>query len=480
MAGHGRLLGSPLGCLLLSAAFALRTTNHKGPEIAAEKSNLYTDVNITLQVQIPWSSLFTRPYRQRMLNFWDLQYAAEIEVGGQNLRAVLDSGSFDLLAFSKHCASCGGARAYDEKTSKDARRGQRVRTQHYGSGSCTSVDVKDEVVIGEARVHYQDMWVAQSCQMPLLSSASFHAIVGLGPPGHMARMARKKLWQQHQLEEDYVKSGLKVPYSITDALDRANEDLRDSARKLELLDSLGTRTFSACYGGRPGAPGWIVWNDATREGYAGVRKIPIAGQLTWGVKIDGLSLVNGRGDRSAVSCREGCGAIVDTGTSLIGVPSFMYDRVIDALGLDETGGIRCDNLESMPRLELTLNGQNFSLPPTAYLGRMYGTMNQESAGFMRQRGYGGCSLLLMDLGHQKTQFGPMFILGIPFMREYYTTFDLGKGPQDRSLWVSEANDECQPGQPWLAGYRRPMQPLELDASKIRMPEYARGGEDVML
>ena len=34
---------------------------------------------------------------------------------------------------------------------------------------------------------------------------------------------------------------------------------------------------------------------------------------------------------------------------------------------------------------------------------------------------------MMDMGMQETQFGPMMILGMPWFREYYTTFDLGDG-----------------------------------------------------
>merc|ERR1719387_1395896 len=61
-----------------------------------------------------------------------------------------------------------------------------------------------------------------------------------------------------------------------------------------------------------------------------------------------------------------------------------------------------------------------------------------------------CQLLIMDVGTSMTQFGPMWLLGMPFFREYYTTFDLGtKNPdgtknKDRMMYAAKADQNCYP------------------------------------
>jgi len=423
----------------------------------------------------PVDDLFATPYRQMLRNFWDLQYVGDLTIGGQKFSGVLDTGSFDVVVFSKACSTCGVAKAYEEGKSPKMRRGQRRRTQNYGSGSCTSVDVKDEVVVGGTTVPSQDMWVAQDCNMPLLGSASFNAIVGIGPPGHLGKVAMRKLAEQKKLEEEYTADGVPVPKSIQDGIARWEEDVADSATKLQLLDGLGSRTFSSCYGRHPGEPGVLVWNDATRKGEPGVTQVPVKGQLTWGVQLDAVGLVESSGKHTAKSCQSGCGAIVDTGTSLIGVPSVIYNRIVETLSPD-SDIIDCSNINDMPRLLISIDGKPFYLPPTAYVGKMYGSLSSDALGFMRRTGGeekdGQCSLLLMDMGNQKTQLGPMFILGIPFMREFYTTFDLGTGPDDRSLFLSASSD-CQPGQARMQEFREPLEPMRVDASKIRVPHWLK-------
>merc|ERR1719387_3411301 len=55
-----------------------------------------------------------------------------------------------------------------------------------------------------------------------------------------------------------------------------------------------------------------------------------------------------------------------------------------------------------------------------------------------------CQLLIMDVGTSMTQFGPMWLLGMPFFREYYTSFDLGTQTRERKMFVARADKDCQP------------------------------------
>lgn len=427
---------------------------------------------------------FDGPFRQEMQNHWDLQYTASLKVGGQQVQGILDTGSFDLLVFSRGCGNCGAAAAYDEHRSQDVKFGKRNRDQNYGSGSCTAVDALDKVQVGNAVVPQQDMWMAKDCQMPVLESASFSAIVGIGPPGHLRRAADNRLSETKKLEEAYISDGMEVPPTVKDSIRQAHEDIEDSAKKVELLMSLGVQRISACYGRHAGSPAWLVWNDIKRAGEPGVYQVPIKGILTWGVQMGAVGLMDESGKQSAMSCQDGCGAIIDTGTSLIGVPSIIYNRITEELSPDGDT-VDCGSISRMPRLLVTLGGKAFHLHPSTYVGKMYNSLNQESVGFMRSTTEAErqpamrCSLLLMDLGGRKTQFGPMFILGIPFMREFYTTFDLGTGPEDRSLFLSAANDQCSPDGKTVEVDRRERRLLTVDASKIRVPDWVKSNEHYM-
>merc|ERR1719401_1132955 len=96
--------------------------------------------------------------------------------------------------------------------------------------------------------------------------------------------------------------------------------------------------------------------------------------------------------------------------------------------------------------------------------------------------------MLMDLGNEATQLGPMMILGMPFFREYYTTFDLGhatEGPRecgkvehDRSIFVAPATQDCRPASDSgrnlaMDKSTLPIPPRWVDMSKLRVPDYLR-------
>merc|ERR1719335_789481 len=106
---------------------------------------------------------------------------------------------------------------------------------------------------------------------------------------------------------------------------------------------------------------------------------------------------------------------------------------------------------------------NFSLPPESYIGEVIGEIPKSLERFMHRDkrmtrsmeaeqikplagpGVSQCELLLMDMGVSNTQFGPLWILGMPWFREYYTTFDLGPGNKNhRNIYVSPADKNCYP------------------------------------
>merc|ERR1719387_3393961 len=97
--------------------------------------------------------------------------------------------------------------------------------------------------------------------------------------------------------------------------------------------------------------------------------------------------------------------------------------------------------------------------------------------------YHECQVLLLN-ADSLTDLGPLWIIGMPFFREFYTVFDM---ESPRRILTAPATDDCHPtpnlmfGQAGAEGRvgggvykaRRRAQLRRVDASKIQMPKWAK-------
>lgn len=426
-------------------------------------------------------------FRQKMYNFQDLQYSVDLMVGGQNIRGILDTGSFELLVFPHSCHTCGSAKAksYNPNSSATFVQGKRNRLHTYGSGSCTAVDAHERIEVGPLVAKHQAFWDATQCQMPMLNKASFNAVVGIGPPGEPEVIARNGLMRVKSLENRAKELGKKIPTHIRHLKKTYTEDLADAPHKVAMLENMGVTTFSVCLEREPDSPGWLIWNDNNPEPSSAFTQIDVVGEVTWGVKLTGIGLHGGTTNSNTIlGCQHGCGAIVDTGTSLLAVPSDVYERVYNSV---QDMGLDCDDISKYPDLVMHVGSKRLRFPPDAYMGALVGEPSNEVKKYLRLSSLDRptkCELLLMDLGNEKTQFGPMTILGMPFFREYYTTFDIGKGPGSRSISIAPADSQCYPAahsdleldseHETIYAFRknrRPQKVRQIDASTLRLPRW---------
>mmetsp|Transcript_55422 Transcript_55422/g.171676 ORF Transcript_55422/g.171676 Transcript_55422/m.171676 type:complete len:480 (-) Transcript_55422:92-1531(-) len=468
----GVLRGAACAATLISSVSALHTPPRKVANLAHVG---------TAEIADEKACSIADPFRQEMSNFHDLQYHSEMKIGGQTIQGIIDTGSFELVVFSKTCTTCGIAPAYDEKASTSYKKGNHSQVHAYGSGSCRTQDGRDDINLGCFTAPGQDMWMAMECQMPLLAEASFNAIIGIGPPGQPEFTARQKIEQLQAIEEQLKAANQPIPADVQEAGRLANEELVAALEKHSLVENFGMQRFSTCYGKGPGSPAYMIWNDIEREGQPGVRRIPVIGNITWSALLETVTLSVPGAAEIAVGCQPSCGAIVDTGTSLMGVPTSVFNAIAGAIN---SGGYAtdCGDLSKFPDLVMSVGGHKLRFPPSSYIGTVFGSLKSESSEFMRLNSITGdskgqCQLLLMDLGEQKTQFGSMFILGMPFFREYYTTFDLGVGRGSRSLLVSRATEGCEPDlSTSLQEFARrhnshDITPRQVDVSKLRVPHW---------
>jgi len=232
-------------------------------------------------------------YRQEMTNYMDLQYYGLLTIGGQLLKGVFDTGSIELVVLSEKCREwCGGNKTlYESGRSRTYLTGGMSLSLAYGSGNLRAKEAYESVTVGPLGVLLTPFWEVYDANMPLLFNSSFAAIVGLGP----------------------------IPEN---ALVMEPDSAMNEQAFAVLLKKLGVRSFSVCLGQEPWSSGFLTWNDdvAKRRGGMFVR-IQIADTGYWMLELSGVRL----GETPIACFDKTCGAVVDSGTSLLALPIVAHD-----------------------------------------------------------------------------------------------------------------------------------------------------------
>lgn len=436
------------------------------------------------------------PRRMKLHNTQDLQYSGTVKVGGQKLKGVLDTGSFELLVFSRECAQCGNqSLLYDHMHSTSYEKGELDIMHSFGSGNTWSHEAADLVVIGSLHAQRQSFWEVVDTVMPVLRSASFQAIVGLGPPGSAVKLAEQQAKQARDARDSLVQLGHPVPDDVAQNVRDFEKAAEHARTHVDLTKNLGVHSFSVCFGPARGDPGYFHWNDVDPSlNSRAFTKIPVVGSIHWSVELTEVRIGPGipgskgiidvgcstseahRGSDGGGS-RGPCGAVLDTGTSLIAAPKEAIRQVAKAL--EELDG-DCSKIDTLPELRFNLGGYEYTLPPSSYVGQVIGDIPPalgQFVNFMSDTDPSDneivCQPLLMSID-ASTQLGPMWILGLPFFRKYYTTFRPSHGEQDgHEVYTAVADDDCLPSHgPSLLESPRKQEVFRINASMIRIPQWA--------
>jgi len=172
------------------------------------------------------------------------------------------------------------------------------------------------------------------------------------------------------------------------------------------------------------------------------KTVPVVGNVHWGVEMHDLT-VSGAYFKL---CMPSCGAIVDSGTSLIAVPSNILTRLDPLLSSIKED---CSNLNSLPSLEFNLGGHRFFLPPKAYVQQVRQADRRNKTSSVWDSIWGEkerpndvvCAPAFMVM-EKNSQLGPVVILGMPFLRYYYTVFNRDA----KAIHFADANPDCTPAQ----------------------------------
>jgi saccharopepsin len=309
-------------------------------------------------------------------NFMNAQYYTEIEIGTppQIFKVILDTGSSNLWVPSTHCTSiaCFLHSKYDSGASSTYKANGSEFSIQYGSGSMEGFVSQDSLTIGDLTIKHQDF--AEATKEPGLAFAfgKFDGILGLG--------------------YDTISVNHITPpfYSMINA------------------DLLHSPVFSFRLGSSEEDGGEAVFGGIDHSAYSGkIHYVPVRRKAYWEVELEKVSF----GDDELEL--ENTGAAIDTGTSLIALPTDVAEMLNAQIGATKSWNgqyqVDCAKVPDLPDLTFYFNGKPYPLKGTDYILEVQGTCISSFTG--------------LDIN---LPGGSLWIIGDVFLRRYFTVYDLGR------------------------------------------------------
>ncbi|KAI1770175.1 Asp-domain-containing protein [Hypoxylon cercidicola] len=311
-------------------------------------------------------------------NFMNAQYFSEMSIGTppQDFKVILDTGSSNLWVPSTSCGSiaCYLHSKYDSSSSSTYKKNGTEFEIRYGSGSLSGFVSQDTVTIGDLTVKNQDFAEATSEPGLAFAFGRFDGILGLG----FDRLSV---------------NGIVPPF-----YQMVNQKLIDDA------------VFAFYLSGENGGDdSEVVFGGVDKDHYTGkITEIPLRRKAYWEVDFDSISF----GDETADL--DNTGVILDTGTSLIALPTDLAELLNKEMGAKKSYNgqytVECSVRDSLPDVTFKLAGYDFAISPYDYILEVQGS----------------CISTFMGMDFP-APVGPLAILGDAFLRKWYSIYDLGKG-----------------------------------------------------
>jgi len=310
-------------------------------------------------------------------NFMNAQYFSEVDIGtpAQTFKVVLDTGSSNLWVPSSECGSiaCYLHTKYDSSASSTYKKNGTSFDIRYGSGSVSGFISQDVLKIGDLLIKNQDFGEATSEPGLAFAFGRFDGILGLG-------------------FDRISVNGIVPPF-----YNMVNQKLIDEP------------VFAFYLADGDGDDSEAVFGGINKDHIDGkITTIPLRRKAYWEVDLDTVSY----GDATAEL--ENTGVILDTGTSLIALPSQLAEMINAEMGAKKgyngQYSVDCSKRDSLPDVTFGLSGYNFTIGPYDYILEVSGSCISSFFG--------------MDFPEP---VGPLAILGDSFLRRWYSIYDLGEG-----------------------------------------------------
>ncbi|KAI5124814.1 hypothetical protein M0805_005445 [Coniferiporia weirii] len=309
-------------------------------------------------------------------NFMNAQYFTTITLGSpaQEFKVILDTGSSNLWVPSTKCSSiaCFLHAKYDSSASSTHKQNGTSFKIEYGSGSMEGFVSNDLLTIGDLEIGDQDF--AEATKEPGLAFAfgKFDGILGLG--------------------YDTISVNHITPpfYSMV------NQGLLDSP------------VFSFRLGSSEEDGGEAIFGGIDKTAYTGdIEYVPVRRKAYWEVELEKVAF----GDDELEL--ENTGAAIDTGTSLIALPTDVAEMLNSQIGATKSWNgqytVDCSKVPQLPDFTLWFSGKPYPLHGSDYILEVQGTCISAFTG--------------LDIN---LPGGALWIIGDVFLRRYYTVYDLGR------------------------------------------------------
>jgi hypothetical protein len=334
---------------------------------------------------------------------------------------------------------------YDNRSSTTFVAGAGSIEDHYFAGGLVRARLDYETVqVGDIGASFSvpnmPFWQVVSTDMQVWKSnkSQFTAIVGLG----------------HRTN---------LPY---------NKRPHASGPDESLIERTGTQRFAICLQRGLANPGYITFNPqlalpslqqptSTSNIF---QRVPVIGTNHWAVKLNTVSTATG----SHCDASQPCVAIIDSGTSMLGVPSTAVAFILPVIRQIKED---CTNLHQLQDLVFDLGGHKFVMPPSAYVLQFRANPQEPRK----------CLPAFTDF-EMTSQHGSVWILGMPFLRHFYTVFDRA----EPSIYIAAQGENCQPAATSSqnifvnkTGFSlRSDEPTFADISEATLPSWATGAKSM--
>ncbi|XP_044530865.1 renin-like [Gracilinanus agilis] len=314
-----------------------------------------------------------------LYNFVDKHYYGEISIGSppQTFKVIFDTGSSDFWVSSSKCSTprkaCEFHNRYDASKSSTYKMNGSEFLIPSVYGWVEGLLSQDILSIGGIKVT-QFFWESTALSLIPFGLTEFDGVLGLGYPEQAINRITPvfdNIMAQRVLEEDVFS----IYYSRSSGLKAGELILGGSDPKYYQ----GTFHYI---------------NTSLRD--------------FWQIQMQGVTVTS-----QVVSCKAGCAAVVDTGTSFITGPPESIGALMKIIGVEEHGQeyfVKCDLVSMLRDISFNFYGKDFTLQGSDYV-----LENKDSSDQM-------CLVAF----HGKDAYSPeepLWVLGTTFIQKFYIEFD---------------------------------------------------------
>mmetsp|Transcript_20493 Transcript_20493/g.36822 ORF Transcript_20493/g.36822 Transcript_20493/m.36822 type:complete len:490 (-) Transcript_20493:33-1502(-) len=455
MAGHG--------ICLAFLSWILGVSGRRSLVVPLKARDALSDVHGQASFLTVGSSRVSRLdlFRARHENAHAIEYFGEVTVGGQSFSVLFDTGSDQLAIPGTSCQAnaCKNHRIYQASKSKTVQvlEEEAARELAFGTGTVRGFVKQDEVCLASACAHAQFVEAVEESDDPFLH-AQWDGVLGLSLQLRSGASARSNVLDALVragtipralfavfMAKDLEADTSEITFGSSDASKAASEttwvplsdpgywqfslaDIVVGNRSMQMCANVSKRfkanTSVSAFFGKMCCRGIDEFEHEERcqysADYAGWRSTTMASSKILASFEDGRLAVQAKDGcvqkvpQSWLALSDGCRgdgsmqAILDTGSSLMMAPDTVVDKISAAIGVREdcTG----QALQELPKFSFRLpSGRLLTLGPDDYMDTI------------EENGKNYCWLHLMR--SPSVAKGPLFVLGLPFLRAHYTTFD---------------------------------------------------------